>query len=40
MSAGYSTAKVCKFEERDDPNCEKKVPLDPGEADVEIDYLS
>jgi len=29
LSAGYSTAKVCKFEERDDPNCEKKVPLDP-----------
>jgi len=29
LSTGYSTAKVCKFEEKDEPNCEKKMSLDP-----------
>jgi len=29
LSAGYSTAKVCLFEEKDNPECQKKVPLDP-----------
>jgi len=29
LEGGYSTAKVCKFEEKDDTECEKTVPLDP-----------
>jgi len=29
LNSGYSTAKVCLFEEREDPECEKKIPLDP-----------
>merc|ERR1712038_1348606 len=29
LSTGYSTAKVCKFGEKDEPNCEKKMSLDP-----------